>query len=56
MLITGVVEDVKKDEERLLVRPDLMPDEVVELELSEVQKLFQVRVSVRVRARLRVCV
>lgn len=41
--LTGTVEDVKADEGRLLVRPDLLPDEVVDLELDEVQKLFKVR-------------
>lgn len=38
----GVVEDTRPDEGKVLVRPDMMKDQVVELELAEVQKLFQV--------------
>lgn len=39
----GIVEDTRPDEGKVLVRPDMMKDQVVELELAEVQKLFQVR-------------
>jgi hypothetical protein len=38
----GTVEDVRAEDGKLLVRPDLMSDQVVELELDEVQKLFKV--------------
>jgi hypothetical protein len=40
--LEGVVEDVRQEEGKLLVRPDMMKDQVVELELAEVQKLFKV--------------
>jgi hypothetical protein len=36
---------VRADDGKLLVRPDLMSDQVVELELDEVQKLFKVRLA-----------
>lgn len=49
--VTGVVEDTRPDEGKLLVRPDMMADQVVELELSEVQKLFKVRWGQGVGAR-----
>jgi len=42
VVLSGVVEDTKPDEGKLLVRPDMMKDQVVELELAEVQKLFKV--------------
>jgi hypothetical protein len=38
----GVVEDTRPDEGKVLVRPDMMQDQVVELELAEVQKKFNV--------------
>lgn len=38
----GVVEDTRPDEGKVLVRPDMMRDQVVELELAEVQKKFNV--------------
>lgn len=38
----GVVEDTRPDEGKVLVRPDMMKDQVVELELAEVQKKFNV--------------
>jgi hypothetical protein len=41
----GIVEDTRPDEGKVLVRPDMMKDQVVELELAEVQKLFQVGVD-----------
>jgi hypothetical protein len=43
----GTVEDVRAEDGKLLVRPDMMPDQVVELEVEEVQKLFKVRESIR---------
>ncbi|KAF8065846.1 SPT5 [Scenedesmus sp. PABB004] len=46
--LEGTVEDVKLDEGKLLVRPDMMAGEVVELELDEVQKLFKPGDHVRV--------
>lgn len=46
--LEGTVEDVRPDDGKLLVRPDLMADQVVELELDEVQKLFKAGDHVRV--------
>lgn len=40
--LPGVVEDTRPEEGKVLVRPDMMKDQVVELELAEVQKKFNV--------------
>lgn len=38
----GTVEDVRKEDGKLLVKPDILQDQVVEMEVHEVQKLFKV--------------
>lgn len=50
LLVAGTVEDVRKEDGKLLVRPDILSDQVVEMEAQEVQKLFKVSSCVEGRS------